>query len=333
MNSWFPIAWGAKHNSMWLPLFFVALLLLIYRLIKKQRSVKKLTGLRLTGLVRNFSVPRNIIKMVCMSLGILCLLIALLHPQWSRKEQVVSQRGRDVFIALDVSRSMLATDCAPNRLACAKEKIKKLVRSLSCERVGLILFSGSAFVQCPLTDDYGAFFMFLDQVDVETISSGTTALDQALKITLDAFAGMPKKKNKLLIIFTDGEDFSSNLRGLKQQAQEANLRIFAFGVGTSEGAPIPLFDEHGKSTGHQKDEYGKIVISRLNDGILRTLAQDAGGKYLSVTQDSSDVHQLVSSIESFEKEHLDDKSVSELEEQYQYFLLASFFLFALEWLL
>src|SRR5207244_4500475 len=124
-------------------------------------------------LIFHFSPFKKTVKSIFLVLGITFLCIALLRPQWDKTEQKIAQEGRDLFIALDVSRSMLAKDCAPNRLECAKSKIKELVRNLSCERVGLILFSGSALVQCPLTSDYSAFHMFLDQVDVETISSGS----------------------------------------------------------------------------------------------------------------------------------------------------------------
>ena len=170
-----------------------------------------------------------------MAFGFLALFIAALRPQWGQKEVVIKQEGRDLFIALDVSRSMLATDCTPNRLAVAKQKIKQLVPLLGCERIGLILFSGSAFIQCPLTVDYQAFNMFLDSVDAETISSGTTDLAQPIYKALDAYRQMPNKTTKLLAIFTDGEDFSSNIAHCKQQIWDENLRVFTVGVGRLMG--------------------------------------------------------------------------------------------------
>jgi len=144
---------------------------------------------------------------------------------------------------------------------------------------------------------------------------------------------MKNKKNKLLIIFTDGEDFSSDLRAYKQQALAENLHVFTVGVGTTEGAPIPLFDVQGKQIGHQKDAKGNVVISRLNEGVLDTLAHDAGGKYIRLTQDDADLSKLAREIQSFEKEYIEDKTFNRLEDQYPYFLLVSFICFALEWLL
>jgi Ca-activated chloride channel family protein len=327
----FGITWGAVEHSIWFFLLFVAGGLLLYRFMRTRNVIQLLAGPWVERLFKHVSVYKNIAKMVLTFISVLFLLLALLRPQWNKKEEIVAQEGRDLFIALDISRSMLATDIKPDRLTYAKQKIKQLVQRLDAERVGLILFSGSAFVQCPLTADLSAFNLYLDQVDVETISSGSTAIDQALREALRAFNRVPERKNKLLVLFTDGEDFSSNLSSFKQEAQKENLRVFTMGVGTPEGAPIPLYDQFGKIAGHQQDEKGGIVITRLNEGILRTLAQDAGGMYMRVTQDDTDIKTLVQQVRMFEKEKLEDKTFSQLEEQYPYFLLVSFISLVVEW--
>lgn len=328
----FGITWGAPEHAIFFLLVFGVAAVLLYWLRRKRHAVAMLVG-QSKFLIRNFSFTKLVIRAFLLVIAVFFLCLALLRPQWNKKEETVLQEGRDVFFALDISRSMLATDCAPDRLTCAKQKIKEILKQLDAERVGLILFSGSAFVQCPLTADYSAFNLYLDQVDVETISSGSTALDQALQETLRAFKRLPSRKNKLLVLFTDGEDFSSNLHALKRQAHEDNLRIFAIGIGTQEGAPIPLYNQYGMQEGHQKDEQGTVVITRLNEGILRTLTQDAGGMYISGTTDGSDVHMLVKKVQEFEKEALDERSMARLEEQYPYFLLVSFVCLLIEWLL
>lgn len=326
------ISWGAYKHLYFFPFMFFAWALLGYRLFWLQRIVTWLTAGNYR-LVHAYSFARHMIKLSLYAIALLFLFVALLRPQWNNKEEIIAQEGRDLFIALDVSKSMLATDYAPSRLSGAKEKIKQLLAQLACERVGLILFAGSAFVQCPLTTDYSSFYMFLDQVDAQTIASGTTALDQAIKQTLQSFATMPERKNKLLVIVTDGEDFSSDLRGYKEQAQQVGLHIFTLGIGTAHGAPIPLYDEDGKGAGHQKDAKGNVVISRLNEGILKTLAADVGGSYVHVSPGDADVHAINQQIARFEKEKFDDKKVAYKEEQYPYFLLVSFMCLVLEWLL
>lgn len=327
------ITWGAVQHLVWLPVIVISVLLLVYRFNRLRKALAVLAGTSIHSLLTHISVRKHVIKIMLTSISLCFLLLALLRPQWHKAEETVIQEGRDLFVAFDISRSMLATDCAPNRLACAKQKITRLLKRLSCERVGLILFSGAAFVQCPLTSDYSAFTMYLDQVDAEMISSGTTALDEAIKQALKAFANMPERKNKLLVLFTDGEDFSHNLAGVKQEVAKAGLSIFTVGIGTPEGAPVPLFDANGKAIGHQKDAKGAVVISRLNEGILGTLARDTGGMYLRATPDDNDVDTLVQHVHAFEKERLEDKTYARLEEQYPYFLLVSFICFALEWLL
>lgn len=320
------ISWGSPDNTIFGLLIVVALLLMVYRIICWQKVVRTLS-------LRNASLVRQGIKLTLMLIGLLFIWLALLRPQWDQKETIVHQEGRDLLIALDISRSMLAQDCLPNRLECAKQKIKELVKRLSCERVGLILFSGSTFMQCPLTTDYSAFYMFLDQIDAETISSGTTALDQAIKKALNAFKSCGNRKTKLLVLFTDGEDFSSNLTNIKQEAMDYGMTIFTFGVGTAQGAPIPLFDEDGNQIGHQLDKKGGVVISRLNEGILTSLSHDSGGTYIKMSDDDTDIHDLLANVRRFEKDSLDDKKISLFEEQYPLFVAISFGCLALEWLL
>lgn len=331
----FGITWGAWQNLIIvIPLVIVVVFCLLYRFRRSKNAVDLLAKSQWrTMFVLHFSLIKSVIKICLFVIGISFLSFALLQPQWNKKEEMVAQEGRDLFIALDISRSMLAKDCLPNRLECAKAKIKELVKKLSCERVGLLLFSGSAFVQCPLTSDYGAFYMFLDQVDVETISSGSTAFDQAIKRVIEAYAGSEDRKNKLVVLFTDGEDFSSNLSNVKEQVQQEKLHIFTMGIGTADGAPIPMIDESGKQKGHQLDRRGSVVISRLNEGILYALAQDSGGSYIRMTKDDSDLRALVSQVQKFEKEKFDDKKVQRMEEQYPYFVFVSFMFLLVEWLL
>lgn len=323
------ITWACPSHLIYSPLLIGVLGLLLYRLKRVQQVVVLLTREMLHG----FSWSKQWIKLILFFLAYCAIFCAFLRPQWGKKEERIAQQGRDLFIALDISKSMLAQDIKPNRLQCAKQKIKQLVQQLSCERVGLILFSGSAFVQCPLTSDYAAFYMFLDQLDVETISFGATALDQAIMYALRAFNVGPERKNKLLVIVTDGEDFSHNLTEVAEQAAQENLHIFTLGVGTTQGAPIPLVDIHGKAQGHQKDSKGAVVISRLNEQMLSKLAQDCHGMYITMSSDDHDIRTLLKVVSSYEKESLEDKKVTQYHEQYPYFVAVAFVLLALEWIL
>jgi Ca-activated chloride channel family protein len=328
------ITWGSPAHLWLLPLVVVMLAILIYKVVRWRTAVRTLAGsVHTRQLLHHASCAKYILKASLLAVALVFLFIALLQPQWNTKEIAVAQEGRDLFIALDISRSMLAQDCVPNRLVCAKQKIKELVKHLSYERIGLILFSGSSFVQCPLTADYAAFFMFLDQIDVETISSGSTALEGAITQALRAFKTGAQRKNKLLLIFTDGEDFSSNLASVKEEAANAGMKIFAVGVGTAQGAPIPLLDAQGKQIGHQKDAQNAVVISRLNEGILKSVTSECGGMYVPMSLDDTDIQRIVKQVQRFEKEKFDDKKMNIMQEQYPYFVAVSFGCLAIEWLL
>lgn len=334
MINFLGINWGTPQYIWLFTVLFAAILVLIYKVYKQIKVINFLVHKdHQKRLLLNYSYMRKVIKTILFNIGLLFLFLALLSPMWGQKEQNIQQSGRDIFIALDVSRSMLAKDLNPNRLEFAKNKIKSLLQSINSDRVGLILFSGSAFVQCPLTRDFSAFYMYLDQVDTETISSGTTALDQAIKVALDSFKNNETNKNKLLVILTDGEDFSSNLTSIKEEVKQQNLHIFSIGLGTLQGAPIPLIDESGNESGHQLDQNGNVVMSKLNEGILRALSNQSGGYYITATKDNQDIHTVLNKIEYYEKEKFEDKKISHFIQQYPYFILVSFICFLLEWIL
>ncbi len=336
MITWFEsIHWaGLGLTAYTLQILLFVGLCLMYKWFKFYKIIQKLTSKKFKSLlIKNGSLIRYSCKTFLFLGGFGLLMLALLQPQWDKKEEIVEQEGRDLLIAVDISRSMLAQDEKPNRLEFAKQKIKKLLYNLSCERVGLILFSGTTVFQCPLTTDYAAFFMFLDQIDAETISTGTTSIDQAIRQALGVFDKMQTKKTKLLCIFTDGEDFSTNLSGIKEQATQQGLSIVTFGIGSEHGAPVPIIDQSGQQNGFEKDEDGIIVMSKLNEGILSNLSKQTGGKYLHATESDQDVAELIRFVDTFEKDKLEDKTVDRLQEKYHYFVAGSFMCFVLEWLL
>lgn len=316
------------------PLLFFSILGISLNFRKRKNAIACLASVfaRRT-IITGYFPAKQLVKVLLFVLGSLFLFLVLLRPQWGKIEEHIEQEGRELLIALDVSRSMLAQDLKPNRLYFAKKKIRSLLQQLQCERVGLILFSGEPIVQCPLTSDYAVFNLFLDAIDAQTISNGTTALDKALAKSVKIFEAMPNRKTKLLVVFTDGEDFSSNLAEIKKKAAEIGLHIFTIGVGTAQGAPVPTVDHTGHITGHQKDAKDTVVISQLNEGILKNLAQDSGGVYVTATETEHDIIQLAEQVTRYEKEKFETERMSGLQERYPLFAAASFVCFLLEWLL
>ncbi len=324
----FGITWLTAQYAVYLfPCIVLAIILLVRRVVWQKKLAAVL------GTVRNFSLSKKIIKTLLLSAGLIFLALALLRPSWEDAHEVVSQEGRDIIIALDISRSMLAQDMPPSRLEFAKKKIKDLVSRFKAERVCLMAFSGVPFIQCPFTTDVAAFLTFLDLIDVESISTGTTALDKALNKAVETFQEFPAKKHKIMVIFTDGEDFSPLSENTDEKIQNLGLSVFAVGVGTEQGAPIPLTDEQGKPAGHVKDEKGSIVITRLNEPLLKKIAAQTHAQYLRASADDSDIDQLVADIQHFEKEKFEDKMIATKQEKYFIFAALAFFCFLLEWII
>jgi Ca-activated chloride channel homolog len=317
-----------------LSIIFLTIVILIMHAYKIHQKMNVLVSEKWKSkMFLGYSSFKRIIKNGLIFVAMFFLCVALLGPQWGNKNVQVAQEGRDLLIALDISRSMLAEDIKPNRLAFAKNKIKNLLNLLDAERVGLILFAGSAMVQCPLTSDIQAFELFLNDLDSSTIASGTTAIDQAIIKALEMFHAIPGKKTKLLAIVTDGEDYSTNLQAVQQRAREDGLTIFTMGVGTKYGAPVPIVLPDGSYNGYEKDENGIIVMSQLDEDILKKLAQQAGGIYVRPTKDNTDIDSILSQVRRFEKEEFENRDIDKYEHQYPYFIMVSLICLALEWII
>lgn len=328
-----PIAWAASYWLWLLPLILVGLIALGYFIKTKRAALRALGFYRAPVLFKGHSLVKELIKVGLLSIALLAVWVALLRPQWGKKEDVIAQEGRDIVIVLDISRSMLAQDLEPNRLSYAKTKIKQLVQALPTERVALILFAGSAFVYCPLTADHAAFMTFLDTIDSGMVSSGTTQLSLALEKAITLFDQSTMRRNKLVVVVTDGEDFSPDLARAKALAQAKGVKLFTLGVGTPEGAPVPLIDDEGNQIGYQKNNQGEVVISRRNDEILQAVAQESGAVYVPGTKDSNDIKQLSSLVQHFERERIAEKNVTNFHERYMYFAAIALVSLLIEWLL
>jgi Ca-activated chloride channel family protein len=202
------------------------------------------------------------------------LALALGGPMWGFHWEEVRREGIDLVVALDTSKSMLATDVAPNRLARAKLAVQDLLAELRGDRIGLVAFAGTAFVQCPLTLDRDAFRESLDAVDVGLIPRGGTSLTAALDTSLAAFEGH-QSSHQALVLITDGEDHEGTLEDAIKRAGERGIKVFTVGIGTADGELIPV-----ESGGFLKDRKGRVVKSRLGEDTLKKIAVDTGGVYL-----------------------------------------------------
>ncbi len=207
---------------------------------------------------------------------------AMAQPRWGFHLEQMHQRGADIIVALDVSTSMLAEDIKPSRLERARHKVTDLIHLLNGDRIGLVAFAGTSFVQCPLTLDYPAAEIFLSALDVDLIPVQGTALGHAIRTSIQAFS-KKEKKSKALILITDGEDHSGMALTAAREAREEGVKIFVIGIGSEEAVPVP---DPASGGGFKKDAGGNIVMSRLNEALLKQIAEETGGSFVrSVTGD------------------------------------------------
>ncbi len=244
-------------------------------------------------------------------------ILALARPQWGMKIETVQRQGVDLIVALDTSFSMNAEDVPPNRLAKAKSEIRDLIDRLKGDRVGLLVFAGSAVVQCPLTLDYGAAELFLDIADTGIVPDPGTSLAAAIQTATSAFIAK-EKKYKVLVIFTDGEDLEGQVRPACDRAREAGVIIYTVGIGSPEGKPIPVRNEKGDVVEYRKDPEGQIVVSRLDERALAEIATQTGGRYFRASTSENELDQIYDDMTHMEKKLLETRLYQNYEDRFQY---------------
>ena len=264
--------------------------------------------------------------------GIAALLLALIGPQWGFRWQQVTRRGVDLIIALDVSKSMLTEDVKPSRLARAKLAIADLADQLRGDRVGLVAFAGTAFLQCPLTVDYGALLLTLEETDADTIPRGGTALAAAIRESLRALEAS-SSVSRAIVIISDGESHEGDALAAAREAAQAGVPVFTIGIGTMEGELIPLVDAQGQRTFLQ-DRDGRTVKSRLEEVVLKDVAFATGGGYVRATPTASGLDLLYRErIANLEPREQGSAMQKQHELRFQWMLAAALLLFGLEpWL-
>jgi Ca-activated chloride channel family protein len=279
---------------------------------------------RLTGSV-DHRARRIKAVMVVASVGFMVL--ALARPQFGTRVETVRRRGQDVMVAVDLSRSMLAEDVTPNRLDRARLAILRLIRGLDGDRIGLVAFAGEAFIQSPLTVDYTAAAMFLDAMEPDMMPVQGTDLGEALRMSLDAL-DQGAREDKIVVLVTDGEDHEGVIEAQLQRATSSGVRIHAVGIGSPEGVPIP--ETGGGRQGFKRDEEGNVVTTRLDEAVLRQVAETTGGRYVRVATGITAFEDLVDEIAAGEGDELDTREITQFEEQYQLFLALALTLLVVE---
>ena len=300
-------------------LFLVLALLFIFYLgaekSRRKAGEKIASRALLKELLASVDFRRKHLKAGLIIAGIIFCLLALARPQWGFHWQELKRQGLDILIALDTSKSMLTEDMKPSRLERSKLAIRDLVKHLKGDRIGLIAFSGSAFLQCPLTVDYGGFLLALENIDTDTIPKGGTAIASAIKEATRSYSG-DEKKYRVLLLITDGEDHEGNPLKAAEEAKKEGITVFCIGIGTRAGDLIPI-----KQDGRQqflKDIQGNAVKSRLDEGRLQRIALAAGGSYVRSNRSEFGLELLYrEKLSQMEKRELEGKLAKRYEERFQ----------------
>lgn len=265
-------------------------------------------------------------------LAVLFLVLTAARPQIGSRILTVKRKGIDVIVALDTSESMLAEDLKPNRITRARQEIQALIDRLRGDRIGLVAFSGDAFVQCPVTMDYAAARMFLRYMDTNLVPVPGTSIARAIEVATGAF-DQKENKFKALVLITDGEDHEGKVMDAARAAKEKGVRIFAVGIGTEQGEPIPIRDAQGNIRDYKRDAKGEVILSRCDAGTLQEICRVTGGSYHDGSSGSMALDQLYGEIDKMEQREMEGGIVTQYEDRYGYFAAVALFLLALEWLI
>lgn len=316
-------------NFLWLliPLFFF----LRWSWKKRRQALERFGKIQmLERLMDSVSQKKQKTKLVLLFFVFAFSLIAIARPLWGRKEQEIFSKGRDIIVALDVSRSMLAEDIKPNRLAKAKHEISSLINRMQSNRIGLVIFAGEPFVQCPLTLDYGAAKMLLNEIEIGSIEKPGTAIGSAIEKTLDSFPP-GERQSRVIVLITDGEDTLSDPQKAAERAEKEGVMIYAIGIGDPIGVPIPIRGDSGKIDEYIKDDKGNVVSSKLGEEALRKVCLTTGGAYYQASGGEMELNQIYESMEQRRQEQLlKSQFISLYEERFQYFLFPAFLCLLIE---
>jgi Ca-activated chloride channel homolog len=301
-------------------------LYLLYWKRKKQREFGDLNLIE--KLSPEKSTFKPIFKFIVVILGLVCLIIGLINPKMGTKLETVKREGIDIIFAIDVSKSMLAEDVAPNRLEKSKQLVSQIINKLGSDRIGIIAYSGSAFPVLPITTDYSVAKMFLQSMNPGIVSTQGTSIDEAINLAT-TFVDKKDKTNKLLIIISDGEDHSENAVTAAEEAKKVGLKIITVGVGTEKGGTIPL-KRNGVVESFQRDQNNEVVITKRNAEVLSLIAKSTKGGYVDGNSTKDVLTYVKNALENIEKTEFESTQMADFKSQFQWFLGFGFFLLFLD---
>ena len=310
------------------------LLLIAFWLFRKWRkkSLKDLASSHLTKrLIPEVSNSQPIIKFIFYALAMISLFIGLANLQYGTKLEEVKREGVDLMIALDVSNSMLAEDLSPNRLERAKRAIYQLLEKLQNDRLGIIIFAGEAYVQLPITTDYSSAKLFLESIGTDIVPVQGTAIGKAIDLALRSF-DFENGTSKAIIVITDGENHEDDALGAAANALENDVYVHTIGMGSENGAPLPVY-QNGRQIGFRKDNNNNTIVSKLNEKMLQEIAAEGNGTYVRATNANAGLSIIMEEINKMEKKEFGSKVYKNYDDRFQLFLIAALVLIIIEFVI
>jgi Ca-activated chloride channel homolog len=319
------------HTEYLYALALLPVLLLIFLwAVRRRRKALELFGnpVLVKQLMPTAGKYKRGLKFVLVLWAILFLIFGIANPQIGTKLEEIRREGVDLIIALDVSSSMKAEDIKPNRLESAKQEISRMLDKLQNDRIGLIVFAGDSYLQLPLTGDYSAARLMLSTIDVDVVPVPGTAIGSAIHLAMKSFVE-GEKKHKVIVIITDGENHEDDAITAAKDAHTEGVVIHTIGMGSLEGAPIPMY-QNNTQVGFKKDGEGNTVITKLDELALQQIADAGGGKYFRASNRQDELDAVLKDIQAMEKKEFGAKVFTEYEDRFQYFIGAALILLIVE---
>ncbi len=303
-------------EGIFIGLFAIAYGLYLFRIIRISRSL-------------NTPYATVFIKLLLRSAVLILLIIAILGPTFGDSKREIKSVGKDIMICVDLSKSMDAFDVQPTRLEKIKFEMKKIVAAFNSDRLGVIIFSSEAFMQCPLTYDQNALNLFIETMNTSLVPGTGTDFGPPIKMALskleDQETPSNQQKSKVIVLISDGEDFGEETNEIAKEVEDQDIRLFTLGVGTEHGSQIAT-----SRGGFKTDQQGNTVVTKLNPSSLKNLASKTDGQYFEINESRNDVNKLINAINKIEGQVRDARLVDVSANRYFYFLLAALILLVLD---
>lgn len=306
---------------------FVLLFIVVSRW--KAKAVKSLGDRGVVNqMIPDVSFSRPWLKFILFTVAYGLLIIGAADPQLGSRMEEEKRKSADLMILLDVSNSMLSQDLAPNRLESAKRALAQLIDNLHGDRIGLIVFAGDAYVQMPITTDYSAAKLFLNTINTNMVPTQGTAIGAAIDLGMKSF-DFKNGTGKAMIIITDGENHEDDAVAAAKNATDKDVTVHVIGIGSPEGAPIPVI-QNGRQIGFHTDSAGKTIVSKLDENMGKEIAAAGNGAYVRATNANSGLGIVMAQIDKIQRKTVDSKSFKDFEDRFQFFLGIAFLLLVIE---